>query len=69
VLGAIALMLKDSSAIDELARTNRLRLPLMEATLAAYQRAVELGLSDEDISSLIALYADAGNLQDKMLLK
>jgi len=69
VLGAIALMLKDSSAIDELARTHRLRLPLVEATLAAYQRAVELGLSDEDISSLIALYADAGNLQDKMLLE
>ena len=69
VLGAIALMLKDCSAIDEFARTNSLRLPLVETTLATYQRAVELGLSNKDISSLIALYADAGNLQDKMLLK
>jgi 3-hydroxyisobutyrate dehydrogenase len=69
VLGAIALMLKDSSAIDELARANNLQLPLVETTLAAYQRAVELGLSNEDISSLIALYADARNSQDKMLPK
>jgi 3-hydroxyisobutyrate dehydrogenase len=58
VLGAIALMLKDSSAIDELARANNLQLPLVATTLEAYQRAVGLGLSNEDISSLIALYAD-----------
>ena len=69
VLGAIALMLKDCSAIDEFARTNSLRLPLVETTLATYQRAVELGLSNKDISSLIALYAGAGNLQDKMFPK
>jgi 3-hydroxyisobutyrate dehydrogenase len=69
VLGAIALMLKDSSAIGELARTHNLQLPLAEATLAAYHRAVGLGLSNEDISSLISLYSGAKVLQDKLAPK
>jgi 3-hydroxyisobutyrate dehydrogenase len=69
VLGAIALMLKDCRAIDELARSNDLQLPLVETTLAAYQRAVGLGLSNEDISSLITLYSGAKALQDKSALK
>lgn len=65
VLGAIALMLKDSSAIDELARSIDLLLPLVETTLAAYQQVVAQGLSNEDISSLITLYSGAKALQDK----
>ena len=58
-LGALALMLKDSAAINELAAARGKHLPLSAATLAVYQQAAVQGIIDEDLSALMQLYSGA----------
>ena len=55
-LGAIALMIKDTGAIGELAATQELTLPVTAATLRVYQQAESHGLGPEDLSALMDLY-------------
>ena len=56
MLGAIALLLKDAGAIDELAKAHHQNLPLAAATLAVYQHAAARGLTGQDLASLMMLY-------------
>ena len=58
MLGAIALMLKDASAIGVLAAAKRQHLPLAAATLAVYRQAAAQGLADQDLAALMALYSN-----------
>lgn len=57
VLGELALMLKDLSAVDELARTLEREVPLTRTALAIYRRAREQGLIRRDLAALIELYS------------
>ena len=55
-LGAIALMIKDTAAIGELAATQDLTLPVTAAARRVYEQAESHGLGSEDLSALMALY-------------
>jgi 3-hydroxyisobutyrate dehydrogenase-like beta-hydroxyacid dehydrogenase len=57
-LGAISTMTKDVAAISAAADKAALSLPLLQAVRAAYARAGDQGLADEDLSGLIRLYQD-----------
>jgi 3-hydroxyisobutyrate dehydrogenase len=61
-LGAIALMIKDTGAIGELAATQDLTLPVTAATRRVYQQAESQGLGPEDVSALMALYPPKNHL-------
>jgi 3-hydroxyisobutyrate dehydrogenase-like beta-hydroxyacid dehydrogenase len=56
ILGALALMLKDATAIGELAAAEGQRLPLSAATLAVYEKAAAAGLINQDLSAIMELY-------------
>jgi 3-hydroxyisobutyrate dehydrogenase len=58
VLGELALMLKDLSAAQELAREHGAVLPMTLAALEVYHRASERGLIHEDLAALFKLYAE-----------
>jgi 3-hydroxyisobutyrate dehydrogenase len=58
VLGELALMLKDLSAAEELAREHGSVLPMTLAALEVYHRAAERGLMHEDLAALFKLYAE-----------
>jgi 3-hydroxyisobutyrate dehydrogenase len=55
-LGAIALMIKDTGAIGELAATQGLTLPVTAATRRVYEQAESQGLGSQDLSALMTLY-------------
>jgi 3-hydroxyisobutyrate dehydrogenase len=57
ILGELALMLKDLSAVDELARSHDNKLPMMRAALEVYRRAGDRGLLREDLAALYTLYS------------
>ena len=57
ILGELALMLKDLSAVDELARSHDDELPMMRAALEVYRRARDRGLLREDLAALYTLYS------------
>jgi 3-hydroxyisobutyrate dehydrogenase-like beta-hydroxyacid dehydrogenase len=57
ILGELALMLKDLSAVDELARSHENELPMTRAALEVYVRARERGLVREDLAALYTLYS------------
>jgi 3-hydroxyisobutyrate dehydrogenase len=57
VLGELALMLKDLSAAQDLAREHDSVLPMSLAALEVYQEAAERGLIHEDLAALFKLYA------------
>jgi 3-hydroxyisobutyrate dehydrogenase len=57
ILGELALMLKDLSAVDELARDHGDELPVMRAALEVYRRARQRGLLSEDLAALYTLYS------------
>jgi 3-hydroxyisobutyrate dehydrogenase len=57
ILGELALMLKDLSAVDELARSHDNELPMMRAALDVYRRARDRGLLREDLAALYTLYS------------
>jgi 3-hydroxyisobutyrate dehydrogenase len=59
-LGAIALMIKDTGAIAELAEAQSLDLPIAAATWSVYREAASQGLADQDLSALMALYPSKG---------
>lgn len=59
VLGELALMLKDLSAAEDLARKHGSTLPMTRAALEVYRRAAAHGLIHEDLSALFKLYAEA----------
>jgi 3-hydroxyisobutyrate dehydrogenase len=56
MLGELGLMLKDLSAIDELARLEQCRLPLMSSAMQIYRQAAERGLARKDLATLVSLY-------------
>ena len=55
-LGELALMLKDLTAVETLARARRVQLPLAAAALRVYEQAAGEGLIEEDLGALISLY-------------
>jgi 3-hydroxyisobutyrate dehydrogenase-like beta-hydroxyacid dehydrogenase len=55
-LGELALMLKDLTAVEALARARRVQLPLAAAALRVYGQAADEGVIQEDLSALISLY-------------
>ena len=55
-LGELALMRKDLTAVETLARARRVQLPLAAAALGVYEQAANEGLIEEDLSALISLY-------------
>ena len=55
-LGELALMLKDLTAVEALARARRMQLPLAAAALRVYGEAAGEGLIQEDLAALISLY-------------
>jgi 3-hydroxyisobutyrate dehydrogenase len=57
ILGELALMLKDLSAVDELARSHERELPMTRAALDIYRRAAQRGLLHQDLAALISLYS------------
>jgi len=57
ILGELALMLKDLSAVDELARSHENNLPMTRAALEVYRCALERGLLREDLAALYKLYS------------
>lgn len=57
VLGELSLMLKDLSAVDELARGHQSRLPMTRAALDIYRQAGRRGLMHHDLAALISLYS------------
>lgn len=57
VLGEIALMQKDLTAIDDLARAGNAALPLARCALEIYRRAAQQGLLHRDLAALLELYA------------
>jgi len=59
VLGELALMLKDLSAAQDLAREHGSVLPMTLAALEVYRRAAERGLMSEDLAALFKLYAES----------
>jgi 3-hydroxyisobutyrate dehydrogenase len=59
VLGEIALMLKDLSATQDLARDHGSVLPMTLAALEVYHDAANRGLIREDLAALFKLYADS----------
>jgi 3-hydroxyisobutyrate dehydrogenase len=59
VLGELALMLKDLSAAEDLAREHGSVLPMTLAALEVYHRAAERGLIREDLAALFKLYAQS----------
>jgi len=56
ILGELALMLKDLSAVDDLARRHATELPMTSAALEIYRRARELGKLHEDLAAVFSLY-------------
>jgi 3-hydroxyisobutyrate dehydrogenase len=60
VLAELALMLKDLSAAQDLAREHGSVLPMTRAAIQIYRRAAERGLIREDLSALFKLYAAGG---------
>ena len=58
ILGELALMLKDLSAVDELARRHATDLPMTDAALDIYRRARELGKLHEDFAAVFSLYPE-----------
>ncbi|MGD0493724.1 MAG: NAD(P)-dependent oxidoreductase [Steroidobacteraceae bacterium] len=58
VLGELALMLKDLSAAQDLAREHGSLLPMSAAALEVYREAAERGLIHEDLAALFKLYAE-----------
>jgi len=59
ILGELALMLKDLTAVDELARSHDNELPMTHAALEVYLRARDRGLLREDLAALYRLYSPA----------
>jgi 3-hydroxyisobutyrate dehydrogenase len=59
VLGELALMLKDLSAVRDLAREHGSVLPMTLAALEVYHRAAERGLIREDLAALFKLYTES----------
>jgi 3-hydroxyisobutyrate dehydrogenase len=57
ILGELALMLKDLSAVDELARSHDNELPMMRAALDVYRHARDRGMLREDLAALYTLYS------------
>jgi 3-hydroxyisobutyrate dehydrogenase-like beta-hydroxyacid dehydrogenase len=57
MLGELALMLKDLSAVDDLARHHGADLPMTRSALEIYRRAGERGLLREDLAALFSLYS------------
>ena len=57
VLGELALMLKDLTAIDALAAGGQAELPMTRCALEIYRRAGEQGLLRRDLAALLELYA------------
>jgi 3-hydroxyisobutyrate dehydrogenase-like beta-hydroxyacid dehydrogenase len=55
-LGELALMLKDLTAVEALARARRVQLPLSAAALRVYGEAAGEGLIQEDLGALISVY-------------
>lgn len=56
ILGELALMLKDLSAVDDLAQRHATELPMTGAALDVYRRARELGKLHEDLAAVFTLY-------------
>ena len=59
ILGELALMLKDLTAVDELARSHDNELPMTHAALEVYLQARDRGLLREDLAALYRLYSPA----------
>jgi 3-hydroxyisobutyrate dehydrogenase len=59
VLGELALMLKDLSAAQDLAREHGSVLPMTLAALEVYHEAAKRGLIHEDLAALFKLYAES----------
>ena len=59
VLGELALMLKDLSAAQDLAREHESVLPMTLAALEVYHAAAKRGLIHEDLAALFKLYAES----------
>ena len=55
-VGAIATMIKDVGLCRQAAQDLGVDLPLIDAVSAVYQRAVALGLANEDLPALMAQY-------------
>jgi 3-hydroxyisobutyrate dehydrogenase len=60
ILGELALMLKDLSAVDDLARRHETELPMTSAALEIYRRARDLGKLHEDLAAVFSLYPKPG---------
>ncbi|HTV95122.1 MAG TPA: NAD(P)-dependent oxidoreductase [Steroidobacteraceae bacterium] len=60
VLGELALMLKDLSAVEDLAGEHGSALPMTQAALEIYREAAKRGLIHEDLAALFKLYANGG---------
>jgi 3-hydroxyisobutyrate dehydrogenase-like beta-hydroxyacid dehydrogenase len=60
VLGELKLMLKDLTAVRDLARENGSKLPMMLAALEVYDLAAERGLIHEDLAALFKLHTEQG---------
>jgi 3-hydroxyisobutyrate dehydrogenase len=58
VLGELALMLKDLSAAQDLAREHGAVLPMSDAALEVYREAAARGLIHEDLAALYKLYSE-----------
>jgi 3-hydroxyisobutyrate dehydrogenase len=58
VLGELALMLKDLSAVQDLAQDQGSTLPILSATLDIYRQASRQGLIHEDLAALFKLYTE-----------
>jgi 3-hydroxyisobutyrate dehydrogenase len=58
VLGELALMLKDLSAAQDLAREHASVLPVSRAALEVYHQAAERGLIHEDLAALFKMYVE-----------
>lgn len=59
ILGELALMLKDLSAVDDLAQRHAAKLPMTLAALGVYRRARELGLLHKDLAAVFDLFPPA----------
>jgi 3-hydroxyisobutyrate dehydrogenase len=57
ILGELSLMLKDLSAVEELAKSHAETLPMTRSALEVYRAARERGIIHEDLAALYRLYA------------
>jgi 3-hydroxyisobutyrate dehydrogenase-like beta-hydroxyacid dehydrogenase len=61
--GAVRLLSKDMNLVGELATTFGLSLPIFEAAMRFWVRALEAGMGEEDPTFAVRLYEQAANLE------